>query len=100
MRGARDGDGADDPTLGTTCHTMIINADGALLDEAVRTHAVHSGMVITDLLKLVGAISLAAEQEPGSASQACRLIALAFDGVRARVLHPDPTESRPGRPAR
>ncbi len=88
MRGARDGDGADDPTLGTTCHTMIINAGGVLLDEAVRTHAVRSGIAITDLLKLVGAVSLAAEQEPDGASQAYRLIALAFDGVRAMCPSP------------
>jgi AcrR family transcriptional regulator len=81
MRGARDGDG--DPTLGTTCHAMIINAGGVLLDEAVRTHAVRPGVVITDLLKLVGAISLAAEQEPDGATEASRLIALALDGVRA-----------------
>jgi AcrR family transcriptional regulator len=83
MRGARDGDGAGDPTLGTTCHTMIINAGGTLLDEAARTHAVRSGIVITDLLKIVAAISLAAEQEPDGATQADRLIALALDGVRA-----------------
>jgi AcrR family transcriptional regulator len=81
MRSARDGDG--DPTLGTTCHTMIINAGRALLDEAVRTHAVRSGIAITDLLKLVGAISLATEQEPDGATQADRLIALALDGVHA-----------------
>jgi AcrR family transcriptional regulator len=71
-----------DPTLGTTCHTMIINAGRALLDEAVLIHAVRSGTAITDLLKLVGAISLAAEQEPDGATQADRLITLAFDGVR------------------
>jgi AcrR family transcriptional regulator len=88
MRGARGGDGAGDPTLGTTCHAMIINAGGALLDEAVRMHAVRSGIAITDLLKLVGAISLAAEQEPDGATQADRLITLAFDGVR--VTRPSP----------
>jgi hypothetical protein len=36
MRGARDGNSAGGPALGTTCHTMIINAGGVLLDEAVR----------------------------------------------------------------
>jgi AcrR family transcriptional regulator len=86
MGGARDADG--DPTLGTTCHAMIINAGGALLDEAVRTHAVRSGTSVTDLLRLVGAISQAAEQEPDGAAEADRLITLAFDGVRAP--HPDP----------
>jgi AcrR family transcriptional regulator len=80
MRGASDGDG--DPTLGATCHTMIINAGGALLAGALQAHAVRPGVVITDLLKLVCAISLAAEQEPDGAAEADRLIALAFDGVR------------------
>jgi AcrR family transcriptional regulator len=80
MRGARDGDG--DPTLGATCHTMITNAGGMLLEKALRAHVVRPGVVITDLLKLVGAISLAAEQEPNGAAQTDRLIALAFDGVR------------------
>jgi AcrR family transcriptional regulator len=84
MRGARDGD----PTLGATCHAMIINAGGVLLDEAVRTHAVRPGIVITDLLKLVGAIALASEQDPDGAAEADRLIALAFDGVRA--MRPSP----------
>lgn len=86
MRGARGGDG--DPTLGATCHTLIVNAGGVLLDEAVRTHAVRPGVVITDLLKLVGAVSLAAEQDPDGAAEADRLIALAFDGVRAALPSP------------
>ncbi len=78
MRGAHDGD----PTLGTTCHTMIVNAGGELLERARQAHAVRPDVAIVDLLKLVSAISLATEQEPGGAAEADRLLALAVDGVR------------------
>ncbi|MEU4830924.1 helix-turn-helix domain-containing protein [Streptosporangium sp. NPDC023615] len=78
MRGAHDGD----PTLGATCHTMIVNAGGELLERARQAHAVRPGVAIVDLLKLVSAISLATEQEPGGAAEADRLLALAIDGVR------------------
>jgi hypothetical protein len=83
------GGGQQDPglshgSLPVAVHLAVGGRDGGvLLDEAVRTHAVRSGVVVTDLLKLVGAISLATEQEPDGATQADRLIALAFDGVRA-----------------
>jgi AcrR family transcriptional regulator len=78
MRGARDGD----PTLGTTCHTMIIDAGGELLTRARQAHAVRPDVAITDLLKLVSAISLAAEQETAGAAETDRLLTLALDGVR------------------
>jgi AcrR family transcriptional regulator len=80
MRGARDGD----PTLGTTCHTMIVDAGGELLTRARQTHAVRPDATITDLLKLVSAISLASEQEPSGAAETDRLLTLALDGVRPR----------------
>nr|BAM98961.1 putative tetR-family transcriptional regulator [Streptosporangium amethystogenes] len=78
MRGARDGD----PTLGATCHTMIVSVGGELLERARQAHAVRPDVGIVDLLKLVSAISLATEQEPGGAAEADRLLALAIDGVR------------------
>jgi AcrR family transcriptional regulator len=78
MRGARDGD----PTLGPTCHTLIVNAGDKLLERARQAHAARPDAAITDLLKLVSAISLATEQEPGGAAEADRLLALALDGVR------------------
>jgi hypothetical protein len=81
IRGTRD-DG--DPTLGATCHTMILNAGGGLLIRARQAHAVRPDVTITDLLKLVSAISLAAEQEPDGAAEADRLLTLAIDGVRPR----------------
>jgi hypothetical protein len=39
---------------------------------------------ITELLKLVSAVSLAGEHEPGGETEADRLLALAIDGVRPR----------------
>jgi AcrR family transcriptional regulator len=80
MRGARDGD----PTLGTTCHTMIVDAGDELLTRAHQTRAVRPDVAITDLLKLVSAISLAAEREPSGAAETDRLLTLALDGVRPR----------------
>jgi AcrR family transcriptional regulator len=77
MRGARDGDAA----LGTTCHTMITAAGAGLLARAHRANAVRSDVSITDLLALVNAISLAAEQEPDGAAQTDRLLTLALTGV-------------------
>lgn len=78
MRGAQDGD----PTLGATCHTMIKNAGEDLLTRAREANAVRPDVSITDLLKLVNAISLATEQEPDGAAQADRLLTLALTGVR------------------
>jgi predicted amidohydrolase len=78
MRGALDGD----PTLGATCHTMIVNAGGELLARARQAHAVRPDVAITDLLKLVSAISSAAEQEPDGVAEADRLLTLAIEGVR------------------
>jgi hypothetical protein len=78
MRGARDGD----PTLGTTCHTMIIDSGGELLTRARQAHAVRPDVAIADLLKLVSAISLATEQETAGAAETDRLLTLALDGVR------------------
>jgi AcrR family transcriptional regulator len=80
MRGARD----DDPTLGATCHAMIVNAGGELLTRAHQAHAVRPDVAIADLLTLASAISLAAEQEPDGATEADRLLALAINGVLPR----------------
>lgn len=80
MRGAQDGD----PTLGDTCHAMIVNAGGELLARARRARAVRPEVTITQLLKLVSAISLATEREPDGAAEADQLLALAIDGVRPR----------------
>ncbi|MGP4089258.1 TetR/AcrR family transcriptional regulator, partial [Streptomyces sp. KR55] len=80
MRGARDGD----PTLGDTCHTMIVNAGDELLMRARQVHAVRHEITTTQLLKLVSAISQATEQESDGATEADQLLALAIDGVRTR----------------
>lgn len=72
-----------DPTLGGTCHDMIINAGDALLARARAANAVRPEIAVTHLLKLVSAISLATEQEPDGPAEADRLLAIAVDGVRA-----------------
>ncbi|MFI7643192.1 TetR/AcrR family transcriptional regulator [Nonomuraea sp. NPDC049400] len=77
MRGAQDGD----PTLGATCHTMIVNAGEGLLVRARQVGAVRDDVSITDLLTLANAISLAVEQEPDGVAQAGRLLNLALTGV-------------------
>jgi AcrR family transcriptional regulator len=79
MRGARE-----DSPLGTTCHTMIVNAGDELLDRARDARAVRADVTSVQLLKLVGAIALATEGEPDGAAEAEQLLALAVDGVRAR----------------
>ncbi|WP_431923983.1 TetR/AcrR family transcriptional regulator [Nonomuraea jabiensis] len=77
MRGAHDGD----PTLGATCHTMIVTAGDDLLARARRANAVRADVAIVDLLTLVNAICLAVEHEPDGAAQADRLLTLALTGV-------------------
>lgn len=72
-----------DPTLGSTCHDMIINAGDALLARARTVDAVRPDIAITHLLKLVSAIALATENEPDGPAEADRLLAIAIDGVRA-----------------
>ncbi|MGI5240254.1 TetR/AcrR family transcriptional regulator [Dactylosporangium sp. CA-139066] len=74
-----------DPTLGATCHTMIVNAGDELLVRARHAGSVRPDVTTTDLLKLVSAIALAAEPEPDSAADVDRLVALAIEGVRPRI---------------
>ncbi|MFC9327612.1 TetR/AcrR family transcriptional regulator [Kitasatospora sp. NPDC057015] len=80
MGGARDGD----PALGHTCHAMIVDAGAELLARARQAHAVRPEVTVTQLLRLVGAIALATEQEPGGAAEADQLVTLAIEGVRPR----------------
>ncbi|MCX5409785.1 TetR/AcrR family transcriptional regulator [Streptomyces sp. NBC_00335] len=74
----RDGD----PALGETCHGMITTAGDALLARAQAADAVRPGITITLLLKLVGAIALATEQDTDGPAEADLLLAIAIDGVR------------------
>ncbi|MFG3001868.1 TetR/AcrR family transcriptional regulator [Streptomyces sp. NPDC048340] len=80
MHGTRDGD----PTLGSTCHAMITSVGHELLDRARHVNAVRPDVTITQLLKLVGAIASATEEDPDGPVEADRLLGLAIDGVRAR----------------
>ncbi|MEU1308335.1 hypothetical protein ABZ419_05475 [Streptomyces cinnamoneus] len=76
----RDGD----PALGETCHDMITKAGDALLARAQAAGTMRAGITITHLLKLVGAIALATEQDADGPAEADLLLAIAIDGVRAR----------------
>ncbi|MFI9240758.1 TetR/AcrR family transcriptional regulator [Streptomyces sp. NPDC053079] len=73
-----------DPALGETCHDMITNAGDALLARARAADAVRPGITVTQLLKLVGAIALATEQDIDGPAEADLLLAIAIEGVRAR----------------
>ncbi|MFD9407019.1 TetR/AcrR family transcriptional regulator [Streptomyces sp. NPDC059989] len=72
------------PTLGETCHDMITTAGDALLARARAADAVRPEITITQLLKLVGAIALATEQDVDGPAEADLLLAIAIDGVRPR----------------
>nr|WP_200836900.1 hypothetical protein [Streptomyces sp. WAC05374] len=73
-----------DPSLGETCHGMISNAGDALLAGARAADAVRPKPTITHLLKLVGAIALAPEQDSNGSSEADVLLGIVMDGVHAR----------------
>jgi AcrR family transcriptional regulator len=65
--------------LGSSTHTMVIEAGAALLVRAQRAGAAHPDVAVIDLLTLLGGISLATEREP---ERADRLLTLVLDGVR------------------
>jgi hypothetical protein len=77
--------GTGDPTLGDSCHAMILNAGGELLARAHHADAVRPDVTVVHLLKLVGAISLATEHDPDGVAEAGRLLDLVVDGVRPRT---------------
>ncbi|MFI2077166.1 TetR/AcrR family transcriptional regulator [Streptomyces triculaminicus] len=75
-------DGA--PALGETCHNMITKAGDALLTHAQAADTVRPDITITQLLKLVGAIAPATEQDADGPTEAGLLLAIAINGVHAR----------------
>ncbi|MFC8448756.1 TetR/AcrR family transcriptional regulator [Kitasatospora sp. NPDC057223] len=75
---------AEEPALGETCHDMITEAGDALLARAREAGAVRPEITIGRLLKLVGAIALATEQDVDGPAEADLLIAIAIEGVCVR----------------
>ena len=75
------GERGEDLPRSETCHAMIAGAGEGLLRRAQKVEAVRSGVSIDDLLALVSAVSLAAEQGPGGEAGADRLLTLAIDGI-------------------
>ncbi|MCX5299985.1 TetR/AcrR family transcriptional regulator [Streptomyces sp. NBC_00193] len=72
------------PAPGETCHDMITRAGDALLARAREANAVRPEITTGRLLKLVGAIALATEQDTDGPAEADLLLEIAIDGVRAR----------------
>ncbi|MEU7988742.1 hypothetical protein AB0B56_28145 [Streptosporangium canum] len=66
------------------CQAMITNAARDLLRRAQQTGAVRPGIRAEDLLALVNAISLAAEQHDDD-EQADRLLEIAIEGIRGQA---------------
>ncbi|SFK55023.1 transcriptional regulator, TetR family [Streptosporangium canum] len=66
------------------CQAMITNAARDLLRRAQQTGAVRAGIRAEDLLALVNAISLAAEQHDDD-EQADRLLEIAIEGIRGQA---------------
>ncbi|UQI49639.1 hypothetical protein M1P56_18180 [Streptomyces sp. HU2014] len=73
-----------DPALGEACHDMITNAGDDLLSRARAAGAVRPEITVNRLLKLVGAIAMATEQDVDGPAEADLLLAIAVDGVRTR----------------
>jgi AcrR family transcriptional regulator len=69
--------------LGTAA-TAIRDAVGALLERAQRAGAIRADADAADLLRLTNAIGVAAERTQDPAGYADRMLALLFDGLRAR----------------
>jgi AcrR family transcriptional regulator len=72
----------DDSAVITACHHAIAVAGSALLDAAQATGTIRPDLNLSDLLKLVNAVAVAAESD--GAGQADRLLNLVLDGVRRR----------------
>jgi AcrR family transcriptional regulator len=70
------------------CATMIIAAAGELLHRAQEAGAVRPGVRAEDLLALVSAISLAADDHDGT--QAGRLFDIVIEGIRLPAMRAEP----------
>ncbi|MET7568046.1 helix-turn-helix domain-containing protein [Streptomyces sp. NPDC005492] len=73
----------DDSSALGRCSGPIREAGGALLSRAQVAGAVREDVEIGDLLQLTHAIALAAEEDPGDAGLADRLLALTLRGLKA-----------------
>jgi len=73
----------------SSCSAQMRGSAATLLARAQEAGAVRSDASVTDVLRLVHAISMAVEREPADRGQADRLLALVLDGLR----HQPPAES-------
>jgi AcrR family transcriptional regulator len=80
----RDGQDADLLERDDGCQAMITNAASELLRRAQLSGAVRPGVLVEDLLALIAAISLAAEQ-PRDDEQPDRLLDIMIEGIRTHA---------------
>lgn len=73
-----------DPSLGPSCHTLILKTGARLLDEAQNAGEIRPDVPIADLLSLAGAIASFIEGAPNGAAEANRLLNLALDGIHTK----------------
>jgi AcrR family transcriptional regulator len=69
--------------IARSCHTMVYNSGGRLLDRAKQAGVVRADVDLRDLLKLVNGIALATEKDADEDPELVdRLIALLLNGLR------------------
>jgi hypothetical protein len=73
-----------DSELLSACSRQIREAATSLLTRAQDAGAVRADASVTDLLRLVHAISMAVERDPADRGQADRLLGLILDGLRSQ----------------
>jgi AcrR family transcriptional regulator len=68
--------------LAQSCHTMVYEAGGRVLERAKAAGAVRADVDLLDLLKLVNGVALASEQDPDDPDLPDRLLAMVTAGLR------------------
>ena len=84
--------GTRDASAGSAFHARITAAGDRLLDRARQEGVVESGVVVGELLQLVGAISATTEGRSDGPARAERLLDIAVDGIRVPA---SPTSGEP-----
>jgi AcrR family transcriptional regulator len=69
--------------MARSCHSMVYEAGGLLLDRAKKQGAVRADIDLRDMFKLANGIALAVEQDDGDPDLIDRLLALLVGGLRS-----------------
>jgi AcrR family transcriptional regulator len=68
--------------IARSCHTMVYNSGGQVLDHAKQAGVIRADVDLRDLLKLTNGIALATEKDTDDPDLVDRLIALVLNGLR------------------